>query len=383
MELYGLLEISILFIFVFFLSYFFKKLSIPAIISFLIAGFIGKYLISHTHLDYLHIFKELGIILLFFFIGLEFSFERLKGLLRTFLPAVVDFFFNFVIPFFICIALGFDYIASLIIAGVIYPSSTSIVAKMLVDYKRLINPEAELLLGILIFEDIVAIVMLTLLSYIGKGEEVNLEVIGISFVKIFIILILFTVFYKFILSKISGFLDKLSDDENFIFFMLGVVLFFGSFFKLQGISEALGAFLIGVAIPQSRMSQNIEHHLSSIKELSIGIFFFFFTYEMKAETPDNLYILILLILLGLILKGISTYIGAYLYGLKKKARLRASLSFLPRGEFSVIIASMNPAFNNITIPIILITAIIGTFMFALANNVTNFVYSRTDRRKPS
>ncbi len=381
MEIYGLFEISLLFIFVFFLSYFFKKLGVPTIISFLIAGFLGKAWISHAHIDHLHIFKELGIILLFFFIGLEFSFERLKSLLNTFIPAVVDFCFNFLIPFFICIALGFDYIASLLIASVVYPSSTSIVAKLLVDYKRLVNPEAELLLGILIFEDIVAIIILTFLAYIGSGENVDLQIIGMSLIKITIILILFLLFYKFVLSRISGFLDKLSDDENFIFFMLGIVLLFGSLFKLQGISEALGAFLIGVAIPQSKITQNIEHHLSSIKELSIGIFFFFFTYEMEMKLPENLLFLTFLIPLGLILKAISTYIGAYFYGLKRKARLRASLSFLPRGEFSVIIAAMQPIYNPITIPFILITAVIGTFMFAVANNIANFVYR--DKRKIS
>jgi len=375
------LEISLLFILVFILAYILKKIGIPAIITFLIAGFIGKLWIDSSHIDTLYIFKELGIILLFFFIGLEFSFDRLKSMLGTFMPALVDFIFNFVIPFIFLTLIGFDYLSAFVIAAIMYPSSTSIVAKLMVDYRRLVNPESELLLGILIYEDIVAIIILTFLSYLKSGSEPSFTSIGVSLLKMSLILLAFFVLYRFVLSRITNLMDKLSEDENFIFLVLGIVLFFGSFFKLQGISEALGAFLIGVAIPQTKVAHNIEHHLSSLKELSIGIFFFFFTYDIEFQMPENKVLLLFLIVLGIFLKGVSTYIGAYIYGLKKKARLRASLSFLPRGEFSVIISALNPLHSGITVPFILITAIIGTLMFAVAGDIANFIHR--SKRKTS
>ena len=373
------IEISILFILVFILTYTLKKIGIPAIITFLMAGFLGKIWIDSSHIDNLYIFKELGIILLFFFIGLEFSFDRLKGMLNTFMPAMVDLLFNLAIPFIFLTLLGFDYLSAFIIASVIYPSSTSIVAKLLVDYRRLVNPEAELLLGILIFEDIIAIVILTFLSYLSSGSEPSLLSVGLSLLKMSLILIGFFLLYKFVLSKLTNIMDKVSEDENFIFLVLGVVLLFGSFFKMQGISEALGAFLIGVAIPQTKIAHNIEQHLSSLKELSIGIFFFFFTYDIDFQLPENKFLLLLLIVLSILLKGVSTYIGAYIYGLKRKARLRASLSFLSRGEFSVIISALNPLYSGITVPLILVTAIIGTLLFAVAGDIANFIYRSKQR----
>ncbi len=373
------IEISILFILVFILTYTLKKIGIPAIITFLMAGFLGKIWIDSSHIDNLYIFKELGIILLFFFIGLEFSFDRLKGMLNTFMPAMVDLLFNLAIPFILLTLLGFDYLSAFIIASVIYPSSTSIVAKLLVDYRRLVNPEAELLLGILIFEDIIAIVILTFLSYLSSGSEPSLLSVGLSLLKMSLILIGFFLLYKFVLSKLTNIMDKVSEDENFIFLVLGVVLLFGSFFKMQGISEALGAFLIGVAIPQTKIAHNIEQYLSSLKELSIGIFFFFFTYDIDFQLPENKFLLLLLIVLSILLKGVSTYIGAYIYGLKRKARLRASLSFLSKGEFSVIISALNPLYSGITVPLILVTAIIGTLLFAVAGDIANFIYRSKQR----
>ncbi len=373
------IEISLLFIFVFILTYILKKVGIPVIITFLIAGFIGKFWLDESHIENLYIFKELGIILLFFFIGLEFSFDRLKSMLGTFFPAAIDLIFNLVIPFILLTLIGFDYLSAFIIASVIYPSSTSIVAKLLVDYRRLVNPESELLLGILIYEDIVAIIILTFLSYLKSGSEPSLMSVIVSLLKMSIILLGFFILYRFVLSKLTSFMDKISEDESFVFLVLGIVLLFGSFFKMQGISEALGAFLIGVAIPQTKIAHNIEQYLSSFKELSIGIFFFFFTYDIDLQLPENPVLLILLIILSLLLKGLSTYIGAYIYGLKKKARLRASLSFLPRGEFSVIISALNPLYSSITVPLILVTAVIGTFMFAIAGDIANIIHKKKQK----
>ncbi len=373
-------EINVLFVVMFFTAYLLRKLSVPPILSFLLVGFLAKFWIDQESTVLLELFKEAGIILLFFFIGLEYSFERLKNMVSVWKPGVIDFLLNFVPVFVLAKIFGFDTISALIIAGVFYPSSTSIVAKLLMDFKRLASPEAELLIGILIFEDLVAILLLSFLIPMSQGQGLDPQVLSMSFLKILIVLVVFYLLHEFVVPKIRSWLDRVSDEESFIFFLLGSVMVVGLAFKEAGLSEALGAFLLGVLVPESRVMENIEHHLSSLKELSIGVFFFFFAYESPLSLPKEIGFVILLIILGVMLKVISTYLAAYVYGMKKRARLRTSLSFVPRGEFSVIIASLDPFVKTLSIPFIFVTALIGSLMFVVAPRIADRVYPR--KKKP-
>ena len=378
-----LIQITILFVLMFFTARFLRRFGVPSIISFLLIGFIAKGWLVHESKNLLEIFKDAGIILLFFFLGLEYSFERLSKMIDIWKPGVVDLAFNLVPIFFIALAFGFDPVTALIIAGVFYPSSTSIVAKLLMDYRRLASPEADLLIGILIFEDLVAIVLISILTPMVDLGGLDISELPISLFKMVGVLVLFYLAHRFLIPRVQGWMDRASEDENFVFFLLGVTLIVGISFKEWGLSEALGAFLLGVLVPETRVMENIEYHLSAFKNLSIGVFFFFFAYESDLVVPEKLGFLVLIAVLGVVLKVVSTYIGAYLFGLKRKARVRSALSFVPRGEFSVVIASLDPGVKLISIPFILITAVLGSFMFALAPKVADLLYppKRRPRRR--
>ncbi|WP_457600065.1 cation:proton antiporter [Hydrogenivirga sp.] len=375
-----LLQVNLLFILMFLAAHFLRKLQIPPIISFLLVGFLAKLWLPHESTKPLELFKEAGIILLFFFIGLEYSFERLRNMVSVWKPGVIDLVLNFFPVLLLSYALGFDLITSLIIAGVFYPSSTSIVAKLLMDFKRLASPEAELLIGILIFEDLIAILLLSVLIPMSEFGSLEPKTIPVSLLKILVVLVVFYFIYSLLLPRIKSWLDRVSEDENFVFLLLGGVLAVGLLFKETGLSEALGAFLLGVLIPETRVMENIEHHLSAFKELSIGVFFFFFAYESELAVPEKLGFVLVLIALGIGLKVVSTYLAAYVYGMKRKARLRTSLSFVPRGEFSVIIASLEPSVKLLSIPFIFATALIGSFLFVVAPRVADWVYP--PKKKP-
>ena len=371
----------LLLLLLFLFSYFLRKVSIPSILSFMLVGFLAKFFVSPHQVEEYELFKHAGIILLFFFIGLEYSFEKLKNMLSAWKTGSVDFIFNFIPPFILAYAFGLDLITALFLAAIFYPSSTSIVAKLLMDFKRIASPEAELLIGILIFEDLVAILLLSLLIPLREAGAVDLTVLPISLLKILLALGGFYLVHRFLIPKINKWLDEISEDDSFVFFILGVVLTVGGIFQALHISEALGAFLLGVIIPETKIFENIEKKLSDIKELSIGLFFFFFAYETELTYPQNLTLFIVLLILGVILKIISTYIAGYIYGLKRKARLRASLSFVPRGEFSVILSSFEPSVKSISIPFIVITAFVGSVMFAIAPKVADKIYPPKKKKK--
>ncbi len=368
------LQINLLFILMFLTAHFLRKLSIPPIVSFLLIGFLAKFWLHPESTQPLELFKEAGVILLFFFIGLEYSFERLKNMISIWKPSFIDFSLNFLPIFFISMLFGFDVVSSLVIAGVFYPSSTSIVAKLLMDFKRLASPEAELLIGILIFEDLFSILLLSLLIPMIEFGSFEPRALPISLIKITVILLIFYFIHRILIPRVQKWLDRISEDENFVFFLLGLIMVVGISFKEIGISEALGAFLLGVLVPETRVMENIEHHLSSLKELSIGVFFFFFSYESELSFPSNMSFILVLIILGITLKILSTYLAAYVYGMKKKARFRTSLSFVPRGEFSVVIASLEPSLKLLSIPFIFSTAVVGSVLFVLAPKVADIFY---------
>lgn len=374
------IQINLLFIIMFLSAYILKKVRVPPIISYLLVGFLAKFWVHPESTRLIELFKEAGIILLFFFIGLEYSFERLRNMVSIWKPGVVDLLFNFFPVFLLSLMFGFDPILSLLIAGVFYPSSTSIVAKLLMDFKRLASPEAELLIGILIFEDLVAIILLSVLIPVVEFGSVDPGTLPISLLKIVLVLTVFYLLYKLLMPRIQPWLDRVSEEESFVFFLLGLIMVVGVSFKEAGLSEALGAFLLGVLVPETRVMESIEHHLSALKELSIGIFFFFFAYESSLSLPQDLRFVLLLIALGIVLKVISTYLAAYLYGMKKKTRLRTSLSFVPRGEFSVVIASLEPSVKILSIPFIFATALIGSFLFVIAPRVADRFYP--PKKKP-
>ena len=137
-------------------------------------------------------------------------------------------------------------------------------------------------------------------------------------------------------------------------------------------SSALIAFMLGVVVPEDSLTyKTVEEKLVDLKELSLGVFFFSFTYSANISFDQNLYLLIALLLLSLITKFISTYWGARLYGLSKRVSIRASLSFLARGEFSLIFASLLPATQALVFLVVLTTSILGSIGFVYAPKVAS------------
>jgi CPA2 family monovalent cation:H+ antiporter-2 len=365
----GFIKITLLLILMFIVAVSLRRFNIPPIVSFLFVGFGAKLWLEKESTHLLDLFKEAGIILLFFFIGLEYSIERLKNVMRIWKPALIDLAINFLPIFFLAKAFGFSTLTSLLIAGVFYPSSTSIVAKLLMDFKRLASPEAELLIGILIFEDLFAIILISLMIPLKEAGSLDPIALPMSLLKMALVFGVFLVLHNYFMPRISSFLDRISEDENFVFFILGAVLLAGYSFKVLGLSEVLGAFLAGVLIHEGRAMHNIERHLIPFKELSIGIFFFFFAFESELTLPENLYAVIVLSIAGIFLKIASTWWAAILYGMKRRSALRTALSFVPRGEFSVVIASFDPLVRTFSIPFIFTSAILGSFLFALAPRI--------------
>ncbi len=370
------------FLLLFFSALILSRVKVPYILSFMLAGLLGKSFLPHRAEDVLIIFEYSAVILLFFFIGLEYSFERLAGMKRVLKPGFLDFLFNFVPAFIITYLFTKDFVFSLVMGAVVYPSSTAITAKLLMDYKRLVNPEAELLIGVLIFEDLVSIVLLSVLTGLTFGSEP--DVISVSR-GIFAVFLLFGVFYllKAPSQRAVDYLDKRLDEGLVPFMVLGFLLFSSGISLKMGLSDALVAFMLGVLVPEkSKLFEVMEKSLTDLKEISVGVFFFMFTFHAKLSFDFNPWLLALLIVMSVFFKLVSTYYGAILYGFNKRTAMRASLSFIQRGEFSVIFASFYEPTQSLTFALVLFTALIGSFSFLLAPELSQKIFPKKEKKGP-
>ncbi|RMH00446.1 MAG: cation:proton antiporter [Aquificota bacterium] len=361
-----------MFIFAFSLSYF----KVPIIVSFMLAGLTGRMILPDEVSTLFSLLEHSAIVLLFFFIGLEYSFERLVGMRRVILPGFVDLVLNFLPAFAVAYLFTKDLFVSLIVGAILYPSSTAITAKLLIDYKRLVNPEAELLIGVLIFEDLVSIFLisaLTAFAYEGKVDPLGM------LKALILVLLVFLVF--FLLRKPAGMASQMVErkvDESLVVFLVLGMLLLSAFGGISlGISEALVAFMLGVLVPEeSKLYQLIEKSLSDLKELAVGIFFFMFTFKGKLSFDFEPFLFVLLLLVGVASKLLSTYWAGSLYGLSSRASFRASLSFIQRGEFSVVFASFSEKTQSLAFLLVLTTAILGSYAFVLAPKITQKMFSQ-------
>ncbi len=367
-----LLWIGLLFSLLFVFGFSLRFLKVPYILSFMLAGLVGKELFPEKVIEWVAFLEHSAVIFLFFFIGLEYSFERLRAMTNILKPGLADLFINFLPVFFVAYIATKDFLFSAVVASALYPSSTAITAKLLSDYKRLVFPEAELLIGILIFEDLISIILISLLSgRINSGQE---EPTLLLLRSVLSLLVFFFVLYllRNLAYRAVGEIDKISEETIFPFLIVGALLLLCGLGEWMGVSSALIAFMLGVIVPENSLTyKRVEERLADLKELSLGVFFFSFTYSANISFDQNLYLLIALLLLSLITKLISTYWGARLYGLSNRVSIRASLSFLGRGEFSLIFASLLPATQALVFLVVLITSILGSISFVYAPKVAS------------
>jgi CPA2 family monovalent cation:H+ antiporter-2 len=302
---------------------------------------------------------------------------------KSWKAGIADFVLNFFPPLGLALLFGFSFVEALFIATIAYPSSTSIIAKLLIDYKRLINPETELILGILIFEDIVAIILLSVLFGIAKGN-VNPTAIALNIVLMFAVVVISAVLGKLVLTRITHYLEKiLTGAEDVILLMLGLLLLIAGAFHSLGISEVLGAFILGLMFGETPFAEDIEKSLHDLKELSMAIFF----YNFGASIPEitqmpNLLFLTLLVLISIVGKLAGTYIGGLMAGFSPKMALRAALEMIPRGEFSIVVTAMAPkALQPLAAIYIITTAVIGSVLFIYAPQIVNKIFGKKTKKK--
>lgn len=358
--------IGLLFIGLFAASWLLERARLPGMVGFLLLGLILQGQAPPLLASLLPLIGEAAVWFLLFFIGLEYSPQNLARLSRSILgPGLLEFLLNVGGLFLLGLA-WLPPLEALLVAIAFYPSSTAIVVRLLSEARRLANPEAEFLVGLLVFEDLVVVILLAGVSPFVRGEPLGAAQLFELTGGLIGVLGLFFLFYRWGMPWVSRWRPFLDQEPLAVFLLTGLVLSVGGLGHELGLSGALLAFLLGVLIPEgTALFRAAEKNLLPLRELSMGLFFFGLTYGLRI-TYLGLGVAGGLLLAALFLKGLSTFWGARIWGLQRRAAWRAALSFMSRGEFSVLFAALVASWREELILMVLWSLGVGVGAFYAA-----------------
>jgi monovalent cation:H+ antiporter-2, CPA2 family len=287
---------------------------------------------------FVHVGAEIGVILLLFMLGLEYTGAELAASVRTGLPAgLLDLALNFVPGVIAGLVLGWSSLAALLLGGITYISSSGIIAKVLTELRRLDNPETPTILSVLVLEDLAMAVFLPLVAelLIGRGVVAALIAIGGALVTVGIVLFV-AVRYGKTISRIVAH----ESDEIILLSTFGAVLLVAGVAQQLQVSAAVGAFLVGIALSEP-MVDHAHRLLSPLRDLFAAIFFFFFGLQIDPATlPPVLGLAVGLGVITALTKVLTGWWAARRAGIAGPGRWRAGAALVARGEFSIVLAGL-------------------------------------------
>ena len=321
-----------------------------------------------SDLSALNLFADIGVILLLFVIGIEFPFAKIRSIGRVAMGAgTLGLFATLGVVFLAASALGLNFMDSLFISAALSISSTAIIIKILQDAGKIKKESSILVLGVLIVEDVIAVILIASLESIGLVGTVSIEnVILVAAVAGGLIIGTFTIGIR----VIPPLIDKVASAENreiLLLSVLGVCFGYALLANVVGLSVAIGAFLAGVLIAESKSAEVSKILSSPIKDMFVAIFFVSVGALMDITQLENyIFIAFALIAVATAMKLGSNILGNMIFKQPRNKSLRSAFALsAPRGEFSIVIVKVGVDMGMVSaflFPLIGLITIITAFM---------------------
>lgn len=370
----------------------FKWLKQPVVLGYIVAGFLAsphfEYLPSVTTEENIEFWAQIGIIVLLFSLGLEFSFKKLLNAGGSAVVTALIIVSGMMgAGFAIGHLLGFTNINSLFLGGMLSMSSTTIIIKAFTDLGLRHKKFASLVLAVLIVEDLFAVVMMVILSSIAINKSVAGGELIMSVGKLLFFLIIWFAVGVFILPSFLNRVRRFLSDETLLIIAMGLCLGMAVFSVACGFSLALGAFVMGSILAGTSFAERIEHVTTSIKDFFGAVFFISVGMMVNptiiVEYWSPILILSAVVIVGMILFGTS---GMLLTGQSLKVAIESGFSLTQIGEFAFIIASLGMSLGVLepTIyPIVVAVSVITTFTTPYFIRMAPGAYTAVEKILPS
>ena len=332
-----------------------------------------------SDLSALNLFADIGVILLLFVIGIEFPFTKIRSIGRVAVGSgTLGLFATLGVVFMAASALGLNFMDSLFIAAALSISSTAIIIKILQDSGKIKKESSILILGILIVEDVIAVILIASLESIALVGAVSIETVAL------VVLVASGLFIgTFTIGRrvIPPLIDKVASAQNreiLLLSVLGVCFGYALLANIVGLSVAIGAFLAGVLVAESKSSEVSKILSSPIKDMFVAIFFVSVGALMDVTQLESyIFIAIALIAVTVAMKFGANLLGNMAFRQEKGKSLRSAFALsAPRGEFSIIIVKVGVDMGVVSaflFPLIglitIITAFISPFLIRMGDKI--------------
>ncbi len=280
---------------------------------------------------------ELGIVFLLFFLGLEFSYDRLTRSGRHLgIGGSIDLVVNAGLGLLVGVAaFGFSF-AALILAAGVYVSSSAVVVKGLIDFRRLADDETDLILAILVFEDIVVAGVLGFAATGGSGISPTLVALAkaLGFVTVSVAA------SRFLPRSIDRLLERLPS-EFFLLFAFALVIGMAAAAEKLGLSEAIGALMAGIVLAETKAREEVEERFLGFRDLFAALFFFVFGLSIDVSALRTVG---WLVGLGVVLSVVGKLAGGFaagrIGGFSSRQSLNVAAALVAHGEFTIVLAQV-------------------------------------------
>lgn len=327
----------------------------------------------------LNLFADIGVILLLFVIGIEFPYAKIRSIGRYAIGiGTLGLFSTLGAVFYVATLLGLNFMDSIFIAAALSISSTAIIVKILSDLGRIKKESSIIVLGILIVEDVIAVILISTLQSVALVGTVSIESVAVVVaVAVGLIVGTFTIGTK----VIPPLIDRVASAENkeiLLLSVLGVCFGYALLANVVGLSVAIGAFLAGVLVAESKSAEVSKILSSPIKDMFVAIFFVSVGALMDISQLQNyIFIAIALMAVAIGMKFGGNMLGNFVFRRPARKSLRTAFTLAaPRGEFSIVIVKVGADLGVVSaflFPLIgiisIISAIITPFLFRLGDKV--------------
>lgn len=331
--------------------YLLHKINLPTIVGFLVAGIIigphGLALVKNT--ASIEIMAEIGIILLLFTIGIEFSMAKLSNMKKTFIVGGgAQVLFTIALAAFCAYIFTRDISKSVFFGFIVALSSTAIVLKTLSEKAEIDSPHGRIMTGILIFQDLCVVPLMLLIPTLSGGEANIIEIIT-KLGKAILIIALVILSSRWFVPRLLHLVVHTRSRELFmttiILLCLGTALLTSKF----GLSLALGAFLAGLVISESEYAHQVTSDILPFKDSFIGLFFVSIGLMIDIHfISDHLFYVAAIVAAIIVLKTIATLLSIITLGNPLRISMNASIGLAQIGEFSFVLAIAGKSFGLLT-----------------------------------
>jgi CPA2 family monovalent cation:H+ antiporter-2 len=367
----------------------FQKLRQPVVLGYILAGMVvGPHLPVPLFADVsaAHALSELGVVLLMFSLGLEFSLRRLVRVAPTAgVVAVIQCSLMVWLGYLVGRAFGWSGYDSLFCGAAIAISSTTIIVKAF-EEQKVARSLSEVVFGILIVEDLIGILLLAILTTVASGSKVSPGALAVTVGKLVGFLAALLVGGMLIVPRLMRAVVRLHRNETTVVATVGLCFAFALLARYFGYSVALGAFLAGALVAESGAAKIIEHRIEPVRDVFAAVFFvsvgMLIEPRLVWEHAGAVVVLTVVVVLG---KLLGVAVGAFVAGYGVRTSVQAGMSLGQIGEFSFIIAGVGVSLGvtghflyPIAVAVSAITTLLTPFLIRASGRAASFV----DRRLP-